>query len=82
MLQFNHIHKERKIAKEQRKEDIKKLSLHLKASSKERNLQYGNQSKGMKMFFMVTATHVMNMVTNLWIVDIMKGKILEGFITP
>jgi hypothetical protein len=31
----------------------------------------------MKMFFMVTASHVMNMVTKLWIADIMQGKMLE-----
>jgi hypothetical protein len=57
MLQVNHLHKERKVSKEQSKEDIKNPSLHLK---EERHLQYGHQIKGMKMFFMVTITHVMN----------------------
>jgi hypothetical protein len=31
---------------------------------------------------MVTTTHVMNMVTKLWIADIMKGNIMKGFTTP
>jgi hypothetical protein len=48
----NHLHKARKISKEQRKEDIKKLSLE-------------HQRKGMKVFFMVIVIHVMNMVTNI-----------------
>ena len=81
MLQVNHLHKARKLSKEQSKEDIKKPSLHLKANSEERHLHDGHQSKGMKVFFMVTTTHVMNMVTKLWIADIMQGKIMEGFIT-
>ena len=34
------------------------------------------------MFFMVTVTHVMNMVTNIWNADIMQGEIMKGFITP
>ena len=82
MLQVNHLHNGRKVSKEQIKEDIKKPSLHLKENSEERHLQGGRQSKGMKMFFMVTSTHVMNMVTKLCIADIMQGKIMEGFITP
>ena len=82
MLQVNHLHKARKLSKEQIKEDIKKPSLHLKANSEERQLQGGHQRKGMKMFFMVTATHVVNIVTKLWIEDIMKGNIMKGFTTP
>ena len=73
MLQVNNLHKARKVSREQSKEDIKKPYLHLK---EERHLQYGHQSKGMKMFFMVNVTHVMNMVTKLWIVGIMQGKIM------
>jgi hypothetical protein len=65
----NHLHKAKKISKEQSKEDIKKLSL-------------GHQSKGMKVFFMGIVIHVMNMVTNLLNVDLMKGDIMEDFITP
>jgi hypothetical protein len=79
MLQFNHQHNERKVSKEQRKEDFKKPSLHLK---EERHLQDGHQSKGMEMFFMVNVTHVMNIVTKIWNVDIMQGKIVKDFITP
>ena len=74
MLQRNHLHKERKISKEQSKEDIKKPSLHLKRD--------GHQSKVMKVFFMVNVIHVMNMVTKLWNVDLMQGEIMEDFITP
>jgi hypothetical protein len=62
------------MSKEKRKEDIKKPSLHLKRD--------GHQSKGMKVFFMVNFIHVMNMVTNIWNVDIMQGEIMEDFITP
>jgi hypothetical protein len=69
MLQINHLHKAKKISKEQSKEDIKKLSL-------------GHQSKGMKVFFMGIVIHVMNMVTNILNVDLMKGDIMEDFITP
>jgi hypothetical protein len=36
----------------------------------------------MKVFFMVNVIHVMNMVTKLWNVHIMKGDIIEYFITP
>jgi hypothetical protein len=79
MLQVNHIQKARKVSKEQIKEDIKKPSLHLK---EERHLQYGHQSKGMKMIFMVIVTHIMNMVTKLWNVDCMQGEIMKYFITP
>jgi hypothetical protein len=74
MLQINHLHKAKKISKEQRKEDIKKPSLHLK--------EYVHQSKGMKVFFMVNVIHVMNMVTQPWNVDLMQGEIMEDFITP
>jgi hypothetical protein len=69
MLQRNHLHKARKISKEQSKEDIKNLSL-------------GHQRKGMKVLFMVIVIHVMNMVTKLLNVDIMKGDIMEDSITP
>jgi cytoskeletal protein RodZ len=69
MLQINHLHKEKKISKEQSKEDIKKLSL-------------GHQSKGMKVFFMGIVIHVVNMVTNILNVELMKGDIMEDFITP
>ena len=69
MLQNNHLHKEKKISKEQSKEDIKKLSL-------------GHQSKCVKVFFMGIAIHVMNMVTNHLNVDLMKEDIMEYFITP
>jgi hypothetical protein len=79
MLQFNHRHKARKVSKEQSEEDIKKPSLHLK---EERHLQDGHQSKGMKMFFMVTDTHVMNMITKLWNAYFMQGEIMKDFITP
>ena len=82
MLQVNHLHKARKVSKEQSKEDIKKPSLHLKENSEERHLQDGHQRKGMKMFFMVNVTHVMNMVTKLWNVDLMQGEIMEDCITP
>ena len=68
MLKRNHLQKERKISKEQSKEDIKKLSL-------------GHQSKGMKVFFMGIVIHVMNIVTKLLNVDIIKGDIIEDFIT-
>jgi hypothetical protein len=79
MLQVNHLHKERKVSKERSKEDIKKPYLHLK---QERHLQDGHQRKGMKMFFMVNVTDVMNMVTKIWNVDIMQGNIVKDFITP
>jgi hypothetical protein len=69
MLQSNHLHKAKKISKELRKEDIKKLFL-------------GHQSKGMKVFFMGIVIHVMDMVTNILNVDLMKGYIMEDFITP
>ena len=69
MLQRNHLHKENKISKEQRKEDIKKLFL-------------GHQSKGMKVFFMGIVIHVMDMVTKILNVDLMKGDIMKDFITP
>jgi hypothetical protein len=69
MLQRNHLHKENKISKEQSKEDIKKLFL-------------GHQRKCMKVFFMGIVIHVMDMVTKLLNVDLMKGDIMEYFITP
>jgi hypothetical protein len=69
MLQNNHLHKAKKISKEQSKEDIKNLFL-------------GDQSKGMEVFFMVIVIHVMAMVTNRLSVDLMKGDIMEDFITP
>ena len=78
MFQVNHLHKGRKLSKEQSKEDIKKPYLHLKENLKERHFQDGHQRKGMKVFFMVTVTHVMNMVTKLWNADI----IMKYFITP
>jgi hypothetical protein len=69
MLQRNHLHKAKKISKEQRKEDIKRLFL-------------GHQRKVMKVFFMGIVIHVMDMVTKLVNVDLMKGDIKEYFITP
>jgi hypothetical protein len=69
MLQRNHRHKAKKISKEQSNEVIKKLFL-------------GHQRKGMKVFFMGIVIHVMNMVTKLLNVDLMKGDIMEDFITP
>jgi hypothetical protein len=69
MLQRNHLHKAKKISKEQSKEDIKKLSSR-------------HQSKGMKVFFTGIVIHVMDMVTKLLNVDLMKGDTMEDFITP
>jgi hypothetical protein len=69
MLQRNHLHKAKKISKEQSKEDINKLLL-------------GHQSKCMKVFFMGIVIHVMDMVTNLMSAYLMKGDIMEYFITP
>jgi hypothetical protein len=69
MLQNNHLHKAKKISKEQSKEEIKKPFLR-------------HQSKGMKVFFMGIVIHVMDMVTNLLNVDLMKGDIMEDSITP
>ena len=80
-LQVKNLHKARKPSEEQIKEDIKKPPLCLKENSEERHLQGGHQSKGKEMFFMVTASHLMNMVTNLWIADIMKRNMLAGFVT-
>jgi hypothetical protein len=79
MLQVNHLHKTRKVSKEQSKEDIKKPSLPLK---EEKHLQVVHQSKGMEIFFMVTITHVMYMITKLWNADCMQGEIMKDFITP
>jgi hypothetical protein len=36
----------------------------------------------MNFFFMVIVTHVINMVKNLWNVDIIQGEIMKYFITP
>ena len=69
MLQSNHLHNEKKISKEQSKEDIKKLFL-------------GHQSKGVKVFFMGIVIHVMDMVTKLLNVYLMKEEIMEDFIIP
>jgi hypothetical protein len=69
MFQNNHLHKAKKISKEKSKEDIKKPFL-------------GHQSKGMKVFFMGIVIHVMDIVTNLLNVDLMKGDIMEDSITP
>jgi hypothetical protein len=73
-LQVNHLQNTRKVSKELSKKDIKKLPLHLKEN--------GHQSKGMKVFFMVNVIHVMNMVTNIWNVDLIKRDIIEDFIIP
>jgi hypothetical protein len=59
----------KEIPKEQSKEKTKKLFL-------------GHQSKGMKVFFMGIVIHVMDMVTKLLNLDLMKGYIMEYFITP
>jgi hypothetical protein len=69
MLQRKHLHKENRVSKIQSKEDIKKPFL-------------GHQSKGMKVFFMGIVIHVMDMVTNLLNVDLMKGDIMEYSKTP
>jgi hypothetical protein len=69
MLQKNHLHKAKKISKEQNNEYIKKLFV-------------GHQRKGMKVFFMGIVIHVMNMVTKNLNVDLMKGDIMEYFTTP
>jgi hypothetical protein len=42
----------------------------------------GHQSKGMKIFFMGIIIHVMDMVTKILNVDLMKGDIMKDFITP
>ena len=68
MLQNNHLHKTKKISKEQSKEDIKKLLL-------------GHQRKGMKLFFMGIVINVMDMVTKLLNVYLMKGDIMEDSVT-
>jgi hypothetical protein len=69
MFQDNHLHKAKKISNEQSKEDIKKPLL-------------GHQSKGMKVFFMGIIIHVMDIVTSLLSVDLMKEDIMEESITP
>jgi hypothetical protein len=69
MLQSNHLQKAKKISEDQSKEDIKKLFL-------------GHQRKGMNVFFMGIVIHVMDMVTKILNVDLMKGDIMEDFITP
>jgi hypothetical protein len=68
-LQRNHLHKAKKISKEQSKEESKKPFL-------------GHQRKGMKVFFMGIVIHVMDMVKNILNVDLMKGDIMEDSITP
>jgi hypothetical protein len=73
MLQVNHLHKERKVSKEQSKEDIKKPYLHLKED--------GHQTKGIKLFFMVNVIHVMNMVTKTWNAYFIKGNKMKYLIT-
>ena len=65
MLQSNHIHKAKKISKEQSKEDIKKPFL-------------GHQRKGMKVFSMGIVIHVMNMVTKLLNLDIVSDNSCHG----
>ena len=47
-----------------------------------KNLFLGHQSKGMKVFFMGIAIHVMDMVTKLLNVYLMKEDIMEDSITP
>jgi hypothetical protein len=42
----------------------------------------GHQRKGIKVFFMGIVIHVMDMVTKLLNVDLMKGDIMEDSITP
>ena len=42
----------------------------------------GHQSKGMKVFFMGIVIHVMDMVTKILNVDLMKEDIMEDSITP
>jgi hypothetical protein len=42
----------------------------------------GHQRKGMQVFFMGIVIHVIDMVTKLLNVDLMKGDIMEDFITP
>jgi hypothetical protein len=69
MLQSNHLYKENKISKEQSKEDNKKLFL-------------GHPRKGMKVFFRGIVIHVMDMVTKILNVYIMKGDIMEDSIKP
>jgi hypothetical protein len=68
-LQNNHLHKANKISKEQSKEEIKNTFL-------------GHQSKGMKVFFMGIVIHVIDMVTKLLNVDLMKEDVMEDSITP
>ena len=42
----------------------------------------GHQRKCMKVFFMGIVIHVMDMVTKLLNVDLMKEDIIEEYITP
>ena len=42
----------------------------------------GHQSKGMKVFFMGIVIHVLDMVTKILNVDLMKEDIMEDSITP
>jgi hypothetical protein len=45
-------------------------------------LSLGHQSKGIKIFFMDIVIHVVNMVKNLLNIELIKGDIMEDFITP
>ena len=58
-------------------EDVKELVLLLKESSENRHLLGGIKHPDMKTVLMVIATHVMILVTRLWIVDSMKEEKLE-----
>jgi hypothetical protein len=57
---------------------------NFKRTKKGRNQEaiLGHQSKGMKVFFMGIVIHVMDMVTKILNVDLMKRDIMEDFITP
>jgi hypothetical protein len=57
--------------------------IHLKAQIEEakKKLLLGHQIKGMKVFFMGIFIHVMDMVTKILNVDLIKGDIMEYSIT-
>ena len=59
---------------------LHKAKKNSKVQSKKPFLEH--QSKGMKVFFMGIIIHVMDMVTKLLNVDLMKGDIMEDYITP
>jgi hypothetical protein len=64
---------------------LQRNHLHMEnkiSKEQSKNLFSGHQSKGMKVFFMGIVIHVMDMVTKLLNVDIMKGDIMEYFIKP